>query len=238
MARRADEPRVSEEETRRLYDTVAATYARVLPDTAAEDPLDLALLDHALALVLAHEGATPLVLDAGCGAGRLVPHLLARTGGRVVGVDLSPGMVATARELHPEARFAVGSLSALPLADGEADAVVAWYSIIHTAPTALTVVLAELMRVLRPGGVLVLAFQAGSGDRRSAGAYGHDVELHAHLHPVTEVAQALEDLGLVVHTSVERGPRAAERHPQGFVVARRAVATAPVAAPAAGAAER
>ena len=207
------------ERTRAFYDTVASSYAEMIPDTRYESPLELALIDDFVRLL----GEGPLsVLDAGCGTGRMVAHLRSLDDAiAVTGVDLSAGMLAHAREAHPDVEFVEGSLAALPLHDATFDGVLAWYSIIHTAPSDLGSVCAELGRVLRPGGLLLLGFQSGAGERTASGAYGHDVELHAHLHSAPSVSPWLESTGFRVDTVLERGPRAWERLPQAFLLARR-----------------
>ncbi|CAA9304563.1 MAG: hypothetical protein AVDCRST_MAG48-1601 [uncultured Friedmanniella sp.] len=95
-----------------------------------------------------------VALDAGCGTGRLIPPLLAR-GHRVVGVDASPAMLAHARRRAPEADLLVGDLQDLPLADGAVDLVVTGLALTHVDD--LGGALAELARVLRPGGHLVVS---------------------------------------------------------------------------------
>ena len=73
------------------------------------------------------------VADVGCGTGRLTAYLDG-LGIDVVGIDLSPGMIAVARRAYPALRFEVGSMTALDLPDGGVAGVLAWYSIIHTPP--------------------------------------------------------------------------------------------------------
>ena len=74
---------------RHAYDTVAEDYATYLPDTRAEAPLDLAMVDAFAEAVTS--GADARVLDAGCGAGRMSRYLAER-GCLVEGVDLSSSM--------------------------------------------------------------------------------------------------------------------------------------------------
>ncbi|GAA2902985.1 ubiquinone biosynthesis O-methyltransferase [Actinoplanes cyaneus] len=92
-----------------------------------------------------------VLLDAGCGGGLLAPHVTA-LGYRHVGVDLRPPGLALAadRGVTPLA----GDVAALPLADGSADVVVAGEILEHVTDLSGTV--AELCRVLRPGGRVVL----------------------------------------------------------------------------------
>ncbi|GAA1293329.1 class I SAM-dependent methyltransferase [Saccharothrix xinjiangensis] len=92
-----------------------------------------------------------VLVDLGCGAGLLAPHLRGK-GYRHVGVDVSPSSLGQAREHGVEA--VRGDVLAVPLADGVADVVVAGEVLEHVPdlPTAV----AEACRVLRPGGLLVL----------------------------------------------------------------------------------
>ena len=213
-------------DVRRAYDLVAADYAERLPDTRAETALDLAMVD-AFATAVLHDAVDPTtapVLDAGCGAGRMSAHLAAR-GVAVRGVDLSPGMVEMARRDHPELDFSVGSLDALPCGDGEFAGLVLWYSIIHTPPAGLDRVLAEAVRVLRPGGHLLVGFQSGTGTRDVGPAYrrlGHDVRLERQLYTADEVASRLAAVRAPEVARLVRRATADERDDQAVVLVRRA----------------
>jgi SAM-dependent methyltransferase len=116
---------------RHAYDTVAEDYASHLPDTRAEAPLDLAMVDAFAEAVTSGDRAR--VLDAGCGAGRMSRYLAER-GCLVEGIDLSSRMIAMARRDHRDVAFTVGSLSDLPYPDDQFAGVMLWYSIIHTPP--------------------------------------------------------------------------------------------------------
>ncbi len=76
-----------------------------------------------------------------------------------VGGDARRGAVA-----HPGIEFEEGQLDDLPIDEGSLAGVVCWYSIIYTPPECLGDAFAELGRVLSPGGYLLVAFQAGSGE--------------------------------------------------------------------------
>jgi ubiquinone/menaquinone biosynthesis C-methylase UbiE len=96
------------------------------------------------------------VLDAGMGPGRVLAELAER-GWRIAGVDLAEGMVEAARRRLPRAaeRLRVGSILGLPFPDASFDAAVATgvLEYVDYSPTAL----AELARILRPGGVAVVS---------------------------------------------------------------------------------
>jgi ubiquinone/menaquinone biosynthesis C-methylase UbiE len=93
------------------------------------------------------------VLEAGCGTGLLLDRLAQDASG-VVGVDLSRGMVSRALERgHPVVQ---ADLAALPFADASFDAVASFKVLAHVPEPRRAI--AELGRVLRPGGHLVLEF--------------------------------------------------------------------------------
>jgi SAM-dependent methyltransferase len=91
------------------------------------------------------------ILEVGCGWGELAEWLARETGADVVAVDLSPRMVELARARGIDAR--VADAQQLPFADGEFDCVVAAWMLYHLPD--LDGGIAELARVLRPGGTLV-----------------------------------------------------------------------------------
>jgi SAM-dependent methyltransferase len=99
-----------------------------------------------------------VALDAACGTGRHSAYL-ASLGHTVIGVDSSPVMLECAREKVPDGEFHTGDLHELPLPDDHVDLVVCGLALVHVSD--LQRVLAELVRVLRPAGHLVISDQRG-----------------------------------------------------------------------------
>ena len=99
-----------------------------------------------------------VVLDAACGTGRHSAYL-ASLGHTVIGVDSSVAMLDRAREKVPAGEFHEADLHDLPLPDDHVDLVVCALALVHVPD--LTPVLTELVRVLRPGGNLVISDQRG-----------------------------------------------------------------------------
>lgn len=98
------------------------------------------------------------VLDVACGPGRNLPLLLDAVGpgGRVVGVDISPAMLAKARSRAVDAELLEADVSeGLPLGDGTFDAVVSSFGL--SCVPRISPALDEILRVLRPDGVLAVA---------------------------------------------------------------------------------
>ncbi len=114
-----------------------------------------------------HDGSR--ILDAGCGPGGNGAWLA--THGDVVGVDLSADALAFVRARRPTTRPVRASVEALPFADGAYDVVVG-LTILYTVPDDARAV-AELARVLRPGGALLLVEPAFAALGRA-----HDATVH------------------------------------------------------------
>jgi SAM-dependent methyltransferase len=131
----------------RSFGSVAADYAALRPSYPAQ----------AVAFLL---GERPLrVLDLGAGTGLLTDVLL-DAGHDVVAVDPSAAMLAHLSARHPGVETRVGAAEEIPVRDGSVDAVVAgqaahWFDV---GPAAR-----ELRRVLRPGGVVGLVWNARDG---------------------------------------------------------------------------
>ena len=104
-------------------------------------------------------GSLPVgvAVDAACGTGRHSQYL-DRLGHRVIGVDLSDEMLAIARTKVPAGVFQQAPVHALPLADDSADLVIC---ALDSATSLICRVPAEFVRVLKPGGTLVVSDSRG-----------------------------------------------------------------------------
>lgn len=103
------------------------------------------------ALLALLEGRPQRILDAGCGTGEFAERAARVLGAEVLAVDQSERMVELARQRGLEAQ--VADIQTLPLRDGTFDAVSANWMLYHLPDVDRA--LAELARVLRPGGRLV-----------------------------------------------------------------------------------
>jgi len=109
------------------------------------------------------------VLDVGCGPGYLARMLAEAAGpeGSVVGIDAAPEMTeyAARRTRHlPNCRFEPGAAEAIPFADGTFDVVVSSLMMHHLPEGERARAVADMRRVLRPGGTLLLAdYRPGGG---------------------------------------------------------------------------
>lgn len=199
-----------EVETRAAYDAVARHYVAQFGDELEGKPLDRALLGSLVELV-----GAGTIADVGCGPGH-VTRFLAAQHPQVIGLDLSPGMIAIAHECAPELSFAVGSMLALPAADGAWSGAVALYSIIHFDAGDRAIALRELARTLRTGGWLLIAFHVDSeefatGDINHVTTwFGQPVQLDGYFLEPAEITNELETADFAVVATVERHPSAGE----------------------------
>lgn len=101
---------------------------------------------------------TGVALDAACGTGRHAAYL-ASLGHAVIAVDSSPEMLARARATVPDGEFHQSDVRMLPVPDKHVDLVVCALALTHVPD--LAVAFAEFVRVLRPGGHLVISDSRG-----------------------------------------------------------------------------
>ncbi|BBY48913.1 methyltransferase [Mycolicibacterium arabiense] len=209
--------------TRRGYDATAREYADAFHHHLDDKPLERAMLGAFAGYVQAT--GNHRVADVGCGTGATTA-ILHDLGIDAAGSDLSPGMIGQAKALNPHLRFAVGSMTAVDSPDASVGGVCAWYSTIHVPDAVLPEVFAEFRRVLVPGGVALLAFQAGEGSRLLTEAFGVEVDLEFRRRTPAFVTGALDSAGLAVFAEAVRAaePGGIESTPQAFLLARRVAA--------------
>jgi SAM-dependent methyltransferase len=93
-------------------------------------------------------------LDVGCGEGRFCRMLRAR-GVAAIGIDPTRNLLAAARQQDPAGKYLEGEAASLPFDDASFDLVVSYLSLIDIPDIAPAI--AEMVRVLRPGGRLLVA---------------------------------------------------------------------------------
>jgi SAM-dependent methyltransferase len=146
----------------RTYDEVAREY---LENTSARSRLDVYRRRFAERLA-----TRALVLDVGCGPGGDSLELRA-LGLGVVGLDLSLGMLRATPLARRGPRVQADMLE-LPVADARVDGVWANACLLHLAPELFARALAELHRVLVPGGIVYCSVKAGDGGAWETERYG------------------------------------------------------------------
>lgn len=188
---------------RESYDRLADEYARRIFNELQHKPLDRALLNR-FAGEVAGRGE---VCDMGCGPGQ-VARYLRDAGVAVFGLDLAPQMVEQARRLNPDISFREGNMLALDLPAGALAGIAAFYAIVNIPRESLPAVFREMARVLQPGGLLLLAFHAGSDTLHESELWGRPISMDFFLFEPPAIRRDLEAAGLVIEDVVEREPYA------------------------------
>jgi len=102
---------------------------------------------------------TPVhVLDAGCGTGRIAIEL-ARRGLMVVGIDLDTVMLTQARANAPHLDWRLGDLATIALDDAFDAVLLAGNVMVYLTPGTEAATIANMARHLKPGGLVVTAFE-------------------------------------------------------------------------------
>ena len=162
--------------------------------------------ERALELLVEASGAGPddTVLDVACGPG-LVVAAFARVVRHATGIDVTPAMLARARELTAglaNVTLDHGDVLPLPYPDGAFSIVVSRFAFHHFGDPAA--VLAEMRRVCRPGGSVVVCDLTASDDPRKAAEF-HRIEMlrdpsHVRALTLPELTALFERTGLPAPT--------------------------------------
>lgn len=212
-----------QDRVRDAYDAVATEYAAAMRDELEGKPLDRALLS---AVVEMARGGR--IIDIGCGPGQVAAQLAA-LGGDVFGVDISASMIDIARGDHPGVEFRVDSMTNLQQADASVAAAVLMYSIIHLTPSDRDRAISELTRVLRPGGIALVAFHIRSEEfaagevNRLTTWFGHSVDMEGYFLEPDIVLDDLTRNGLDIVSIMTRMPHPEVEFPseRAYVIAQR-----------------
>jgi SAM-dependent methyltransferase len=195
---------VDEEKTRhtqRSYDRLADEYVRRIYGELQHKPLDRQLLDDFASRVR----GSGVVCDLGCGPGH-VGRYLWEQGVEVCGIDLSIELVERARRLNPGIDFQQGDLFELGVKDAIWAGIIAFYSIIHAPSSDHVLAFCEMRRVLRPGGLVLVAFHVGEQVLHFDELWGQNVFIDFYLFRSSAVADALRSAGFEVEKIIERDP--------------------------------
>jgi ubiquinone/menaquinone biosynthesis C-methylase UbiE len=188
---------VNETDVREGYAAWSATYDLPgNPLVSAEELVVRAMID-----------ATPhgRALDAACGTGRHTKYL-AEKSFDTTGIDCSPEMLELARDKVPQARFELGDLNAIPFATGSFDLALCALALDHTDD--LRSPIAELARVVRPGGRVIISTLHPIGRQLGGGAFYRDADggrgmVRGPAQTVSDYIMAAVDAGLEIRECVE-----------------------------------
>jgi ubiquinone/menaquinone biosynthesis C-methylase UbiE len=177
---------------RAAYDQIAGRYS----ERNADMPPYLIESANRLLSMLQESGNTAqTVLDLGCGTGRDTVWLT-KHGVKVMGADLSRGMLAEAQKAV-STPFCQLDMRFLPLASCVFSAVWCQTALLHIPKALISNTLSEISRVLKPGGFFYLSLQRGDNEGFETRPYEPVERYYAH-YKLDEIVEILQKSGFIV----------------------------------------
>lgn len=183
------------------YDTVAREYAEKFHDEHEKKPKDREILRR-----FAEEiGGRGPVWDFGCGPGQTAQYLK-NLGMEISGLDLSENMLEQARTMHPDISFRKGNLLDLDFEDNSIAGVVAFYAIVHFSEEQAGKAFREILRVLQPGGILLLTHHIGDNTMHLDEFLGKRIDVDFMFFGTPFISRCLKESGFEKIETIERDP--------------------------------
>ncbi|HET6224930.1 MAG TPA: class I SAM-dependent methyltransferase [Bacteroidia bacterium] len=191
------------------YNTVAKAYADKFMDELKHKHLDRILLT-AFAAENKHAGK---FLDLGCGPGQTTKYL-SKCGIRgLTGIDISPEMIETAKQLNPDLHFETGDILKLNYPDKTIGAAIAFYAIVHFTAAELETVFQEIRRCLKEKGEFLFSFHIGKEQVHLDTLLDHQVNIDFYFFETAVVIELLKQTGFEIIDVIERQPYADVEYP-------------------------
>ena len=143
-------------------DNLRETYNRIATDYT-EDHMEDTWDDDYIQLFSDSLSKGAKVLDLGCGPGTDTVKL-SKNGLLLEGFDLSDEFLVIARKLNPGLTFKQGDMRKLPYANGAFDGLFAKASLLHIPKDDIHLVLEEIHRVVKSGGLVHIAIKEGEAE--------------------------------------------------------------------------
>ena len=184
------------------YDLVAGRYHELFHNEMREKEYDRNLLDG----LASRFKAGSLLLDAGCGPSAHIGRYVADKGLAVAGVDISERCITLARQYNPAMAFLQADIAGLPFRPASFEGVISYYSIMHTPKSVLLCTFREFARVLKRGGLLLIAVKAGAHDAIDTELLGVRTEIHVSLFSLQEIRAWFVEAGFALEFIEMRNP--------------------------------
>jgi len=183
------------------YDSVGKEYAETFAGEHEKKPMDREMLRRFSSEV----GNRKPVWDFGCGPGQTSKYLK-DLGVEISGLDLSGKMIEQAQAAHPGIHFQKGNILEPGFENDSIAGIVAFYSIVHFTDEQVVKAFHEAFRVLRPGGIFLLAFHIGDKTIHIKEFLGRKVEIDFMFFATDFISGALKKSGFEKIDVTEREP--------------------------------
>lgn len=147
---------------------------------------------HELTKFLSRVRKGGLILDAGCGSARDAAYFMSK-GYQAQGIDLSEGLLAEAKKLHPEVPTQPMSLTDITLPESTFDGVWCKAALLHLERKDIPTVLHSFYRILKPGGHLFIQTKVGEGEGSQPVPFDTNMTRHFTFFTLEEMIHLLEE---------------------------------------------
>ncbi|MEJ7644728.1 MAG: methyltransferase domain-containing protein [Chryseolinea sp.] len=192
----------SQDKIIKCYDDTAESYAAERIDELSKKPLDRLLLKE-FASINKDKGAC---VDFGCGPGQTTKFLYEHGVTDITGVDLSPGMIDTARRLFPKIKFNAGDLLKVSYPSNYFGSTLAFYAIVHFTYEQVKITFSEVNRVLKKGGQFLFSFHVGNETVHYDKVGDVDVDIDLFFFQTQHLIKLLHETGFGIIDALERFP--------------------------------
>ena len=149
---------------------------------------------------LSHLPTKSFILDAGCGSARDAAYFI-QQGHQAVGIDLSEGLLAEAKQLHPEVPTQLMSLTELSFPDHMFDGIWCKAALLHLDRTEIPSVLTSFHRILKSNGRLFIQTKAGEGEGTQPTPFDPELSRYFTFFSQPELENLVKKAGFTIETS-------------------------------------
>jgi ubiquinone/menaquinone biosynthesis C-methylase UbiE len=204
-----------QEERNKAYSKIASDYRKSNINELQKKPLDRKIYDLFYDKVV----NTGTVLEIGCGPGEISNYLWMK-GLDIIGIDYSKEMIEEAKSFNGEINFEIGNVFELKYATGTVAGIVAPYLIVNFTIEEVKEALAEMNRVLRPKGILLVTFHIGDDEEKIFEDFfiaGNRITYNFFM--TETIKRSLVETGFELHEIVVKEPYQGEVTTRAFIFA-------------------
>jgi ubiquinone/menaquinone biosynthesis C-methylase UbiE len=182
------------------YNKTAKKYAENFIDELSHKHFDRILLT-AFALENRDNGK---LIDLGCGPGQTTKYLFDSGINNILGTDISPEMVAVAKNINPPIDFETADILNLQYPDNSFGASIAFYAIVHFDHSQVKAAFTEIKRVLTGNGQFLFSFHIGENIVHLDDFLGEKVNIDFNFFDTNKIIGLLTETGFEIIDTIER----------------------------------